>query len=127
MVVRPHGESLTPAEPSEDSLPRIAALSGLVLPGKSNSREVCVCVCDYIATVHLPGPKAEMAAHQEFPEGGEKAPLPLLMLRSEVCSCPLSRICSGPGVVQRLFDCHHRSLSRRCTLGVTNAPEEYLQ
>lgn len=127
MVVRPHGESLTPVKPSDDSLQKVTAPSGLVLPGKSISRKVCVCICEYIAMVHLPGQKAEMAAHREFPQGGERVPSPLLMPRSKVRPCTVSRICCGPRVMQRLFDCHQYCLSRRCTLGVTNTLEESLQ
>lgn len=47
--------------------------------------------------------KSRNAASQEFPGGGEGALLPVW----GVCSCPVSTICSGPRVVQRLCDCHH--------------------
>lgn len=46
----------------------------------------CVCIDEYIAMVHLPGRKAEMLAHREFPKGGKGAPWPLLMPRSGMCS-----------------------------------------
>lgn len=103
MVVRPPGEGWL--QPSPAMAPcRVAARFAFVLPGKSLSRTLCACICEYKAMVHLPGPKkAEMTARQELPEDGEGEPFPV----RGVCSCPVSAIRSGPRVLQGLCDCHH--------------------